>query len=440
MINPVDLDVRIRDYSLGVARQACLDGRRATRGGPLLRRDDLLTVALSVAAFTSLLHGPMLSPLLKDIAADFEAGDAQVGQLATVYHAMAALTAIVAVPLMDRYSRREMLRFECGMLIVGALLTAFAPTIGWMAVGRGLAGIGGAFILALCMAAAGDLFADPVERNRRIGIVTSVGCVASVIGQPTLAQISAYAGWRWAVGATIVPPLIAVIATRWLLGGAPPRREERIVDAYRSRYRQVIASRETMWLMAVLVLLMAVEDGYSVYLGAYLETVLGASVNAITLIFLLNGICLTVGSLVAPRVTERIPKRRAHVTFATLMALNLLGAGVVYTSVRSFALFISITAMLDISLFVITSILLLDSLPAARGAVMALQAAGTEVGLASGAAWGGAALVVGGGDYAVVYRSLAMLLPVAILCLMMSVRSRRSAEAPEGPLVAEPGG
>ncbi len=440
MINPIDLDVRLRDYSIVVARQDYLDRHQGVRRGPLLRRDDLLTVALSIAAFTTLLHGPMLSPLLKGIAADFQVGDAQVGQLATIYHAMAAITAIVAVPLMDRYSRRRMLRFECGMLIVGALLTAFAPTIGWMAVGRGLAGIGGAFILALCMAAAGDLFASPVERNRRIGIVTSVGCVASVIGQPTLAQISAYAGWRWAVGATIVPPLIALIATRWLLGDAPQRGEERIVDAYRNRYRQVIASRETMWLMAVLIVLMAVEDGYSVYLGAYLETVLGAGVNAITLIFLLNGICLTIGSLVAPRVTERMPKRRVHVVFAVLMALNLLGSGVVYTSVRSFALFISITAMLDISLFVITSILLLDSFPVARGAVMALQAAGTEVGLASGAAWGGAVLVVGGGDYAIVYRSLALLMPVAILCLMLSVRSRRPVVVSEGPLVAEPGG
>ena len=107
------------------------------------------------------------------------------------------------------------------------------------------------------------------------------------------------------------------------------------------------------------------------------------------------------------------------------MGVNLLGAGVVYTSIPTVALFVGITALLGVSLYLITGILLLDSLPEARGAVMALQAAGTEVGLAFGAAWGGAALVVSNDDYVAVYQSLAILAPLVIICLVMSARSAR---------------
>ena len=102
---------------------------------------------------------------------------------------LAAIVAFAVVPLMDRYSRRAMLRFECGTLVVATLISALAPTYEWLTIGRGIAGIGGAFIFGVCMAAAGDLFADPVERNRRIGIVASAASVAIIAGQPVLTRV-----------------------------------------------------------------------------------------------------------------------------------------------------------------------------------------------------------------------------------------------------------
>jgi hypothetical protein len=48
-------------------------------------------------------------------------------------------------------------------------------------------------------------------------------------------------------------------------------------------------------------------------------------------------------------------------------------------------------------------------------------------------------LVASNDNYVAVYRSLAFLLPVAMLCLMMSARSRQPAVVSESPLVGEPG-
>ena len=402
-----------------------------------MKRDDVLTFVLATGAVTTMLHGTLLSPLLKDIAADFQVSDAGVGQLATLYGGLAALVAFAAVPLMDRYARRTMLRFECGVLVVATLLSALAPSYTWLVVGRGLAGVGGAFIFAVCMAAAGDLFADPVERNRRIGIVASAASIAIIAGQPFLTQISAHVGWRWAVASTLVPPLVVLVGSRWLPGTALHGAEGRLRDVYGQRYRQVIASRETMWLLAVFIGMVAVWAAFSVYLGAYLETALRASANATSLVFLVSGVCFTLGSLVVPRLIERWSKRRVHAAFAGLLGLNFIGVGVIYTSIPTTALFVGLVAFLSVSVYLITGILLLDSLPEARGAVMGLQAAGSEVGVMVGAAWGGAVLAVGGNDYVAVYRSLALLLPCVAICLAMSARATRpSTQAHDGKLVA----
>jgi DHA1 family inner membrane transport protein len=395
-----------------------------------MKRDDLLTFVLATGAFTTMMHGTLLSPLLKDIAADFEVSDASVGQLATLYSGLAAIVAFAVVPIMDRYSRRAMLRFECGALIVATLISALAPNYAWLTVGRGIAGIGGAFIFGVCMAAAGDLFADPTERNRRIGILASAGSVAIIAGQPIITQIAAHAGWRLAVASTLIPPLVVLAGTHWLPGAPLHDAEGSLLDGYWRRYRQVMASRETMWLLVVFIVMLSVWSAFSVYLGAYVETELRASANATSVVFLVSGVCFTLGSLIVPRLIERRSKRHVHATFAGLMGLNLLGAGIVYTTIPTVAVFVGIIAFLCVSLYMITGILLLDSLPEARGAVMALQAAGTEVGLAIGAAWGGVALIVSDNNYVAVYRSLAILLPLVVLCLALSARSARPRPTP----------
>lgn len=403
-----------------------------------MKRNDVMTLVLATGAFTTLVHGTMLSPLLKDIAADFQVSDASVGQLATLYSALAATIAFAVVPLMDRYPRRALLRFECGMLIVATLVSALAPSFTWLTIGRGLAGLGGAFIFGVCMAAAGDLFGDPIERNRRIGIISSAASSAIIVGQPLLAQISAHVGWRWAVASTIVPPLVVLFGTRQLPAEALQRDDGPLWDAYRSRYRQVVSSHETVWLLAVLIATLLVWSAFSVYLGAYLETEFLANANATSLIFLISGICFTAGSLVIPRIAERIPKRRLYVMLACFMALNLLGVGVLYTTIWSAAIFVGTSAVFGVGLYLLSGILLLDSLPEARGAVMALQAAGTEVGIALGAAWGGAVLVVSGGDYVQVYHSLVLLVPVVAFCLMMSARFARREVVVDDNLVVTP--
>ena len=96
----------------------------------MITRNALLIGILALGSFAWAVNFMVLSPLLPFIASDLGVSDAAVGQLATLYGVIAGITALLNAPLMDRYSRRNLLRFGCGMLALGILMSALAPDLG----------------------------------------------------------------------------------------------------------------------------------------------------------------------------------------------------------------------------------------------------------------------------------------------------------------------
>ena len=182
-----------------------------------------LLLVLGVGGFTSALNVTMLSPVLVDIAGEFNVSEAAAGQLATVTAASAGLMALTVAPSMDRYSRRFWLQFECTLLLIGTILTVAAPFIGLMFVGRVIAGFGGAVIGANCLAACSDLFEDKQERNRAIGMITSAFTLGAVVGLPIITLIASWIDWRAAV-ALPAPLALFVLAGSTRLSSTHPNR------------------------------------------------------------------------------------------------------------------------------------------------------------------------------------------------------------------------
>ena len=72
-------------------------------------------------AFTTALNVTLLSPLIPDIAREFDISDARAGQLATLTAASSGFMALTVAPWMDRYSRSFWFRLECGLLAIGCV-------------------------------------------------------------------------------------------------------------------------------------------------------------------------------------------------------------------------------------------------------------------------------------------------------------------------------
>src|SRR4051812_30630069 len=160
---------------------------------------------LCLGAAVTLLNLAVLSPLLRAIGEEFGTSDATTGQLATLGSLVGVVSALAATPWMDRWSRRTWLRLEGALVLIATIVSALAPSFGWLTAGRVLAACGSAVIMANCLTGARELFLDRVWRNRAIGIIVSATTFAFVLGMPLATQIEAHFGWRLAMGAIAVP-------------------------------------------------------------------------------------------------------------------------------------------------------------------------------------------------------------------------------------------
>jgi len=396
-------------------------------------RRRLLLGILFLGAFTTAVNVTLLSPLLTRIAAEFGVSDPTAGQLATLTAGSSGLAALLVAPWTDRYSRVAWLRVECSLLAIGSVLSALSPGFGWLFVGRIVAGIGGAVIGANCLAAVSDLYAERDARNRALGLINTAFTLGAVFGLPALTLVASAAGWRWAILAPAPLAAIVLIGTRWFPDAALPanpsgsaisRDRQSAWRAWAASYRGVLQSGETLWLLGAMVSLTLVWFGWLIYFGAYAETVHAVTGGALSLIFLTGGLGEIAGNNVAPLLLRMQSARTVVGWTGGVLAINLMLVGVAYASGWSLIPFVVIISATSAILFLCINILLLDSLPAARGTVMSLQSAGLELGGSLGVAVTGLLLALLN-DYEAVFRVLGLLAPLVVVCVIVSTRRAR---------------
>jgi predicted MFS family arabinose efflux permease len=381
----------------------------------------LLLPILMLAAFVSGLQPVILSPLLLAIAHDFRVSTAAAGQLATAASLAGAATALLAVPLMDRFHHRTILLVEATILLAATILSAIAPNLGWLFAARIAAGIGSGVILPTSFAGAGDIFTDPVRRNRAVGLIAAAASASVVLGLPVLAQLVAHAGWRGAVGAAVVLPAAVLIGSRGLPAAAATHRDGGGWQGYGQRYRTVLAHRETVWLLGTNLLFGAGWSGWFVFIGAYAVSRYAVSAAFLSTLFLAAGVAEVFGSIITPWLLRITTARMLTGIGLALTALDLAALGVVFTRAWTLFAFITIASVVGAAIYTTISVMALDALPRARGAVLTLRAALFSVGWGLGPAAAGLALAVFG-DYRASYRALGALSLLGIGCLMMSAR------------------
>lgn len=107
---------------------------------------------------------------------------------------------VVAMPLLGAFSdvRGRLPAFTAALAVfgLGSAVTALAPTLGWLVVGRVLQGLGGGALVPLSLALAADLY-PAGRRVRPLGAVAAVQEAGSVLGPIYGAWLAAaQGGWR----------------------------------------------------------------------------------------------------------------------------------------------------------------------------------------------------------------------------------------------------
>ena len=360
------------------------------------RRERLIVLALAVAVFTGTLNVYLLTPFLKLIAADFGVSEAAAGQLSTTYALAAGLVGLIVAPLVDRYQRRRLLYLAVAIISVSTVFTAVAPSFPALLLAHGLAGFGAAFGASSCFAIASDAFPDQHKRNRSLGLVIAAGGVSSVIGVPILTQIAAASSWRWAVAALLVPCVVATLLIRVLPSRSLGSRTTFVRD-YLASYRRVLHNHETRWLYLATLTLATAETAPLIYSASIWQGLFDLSLESFGWIFLLGGVCYAIGSNLAPVLLRRRSPREACMLTGGLQFLAALSFPLVDSSLPA-ALFVYAgpVVMLSALNVVALNVLLQDSLPADRGAVLSLDGTIAKCGTACAAIFGGIILAAAG--------------------------------------------
>ena len=324
------------------------------------------------------------------VTGDLGATIPQGGRLVSAY----ALGVVVGAPLLAvagaRLPRKVLLLVLMAAFTAGNLLSALAPSFGWLLVARFASGLphGAYFGIASIVAAS---LVPPDRRARAVARVMLGLTVANIVGVPLATLLGQQLGWRSTYVAVAVIGGLTVAAVARLvprvaaLPGASPARE---LGALR---------RPQVWLT---LLVGAVGFGgffavYS-YITPTLVEVTGLAESGVPVALVLFGLGMTIGTEVGGRLADRGVVRT--------IALGMAGVLVVLVAF-SFTVQHLVTAMVGIFLISAFGSLTLPALQTrlmdVAGDAQSLAAAGNHASLnvanALGAFLGGVVLAAGYG-------------------------------------------
>jgi DHA1 family inner membrane transport protein len=382
-------------------------GRPVSLGGEAVRRGQALALAPEHVLFLCLFSGQVallvLSPLLPQIAAEFNVPVGAVGQLRALSGLIAGVSALVLASIGRRLELRRALAAGAGLLGLGSALSAAAPDFLVLAVAQVPIGLGLALVLSAALAATGE-WARPGERARLLSWALLGQPVAWIVGTPLIGLVAA-AGWRTA---WIAVPTTASILTLIALARLPVRPSGRALSPGSGSTGQTASV--AVWIAGEL-FAYAGWSGFLVYSAALFIQSYGASPAAAALLVTIGAVSYLPGNVAARRLPAG--RRLPVILLALGLGIGLLVFGTIRTGVTWSAGVIALLGMLAGFRTFLASAFGMHLAPEDKMALMSLRTAATQFGYVIGASLGGAALILGG--YAALGVLLATMLALAAL-------------------------
>ena len=328
----------------------------------------------------------VLSPILVDVAREFDVSTATAGQLRSISGAMGGVTALLLATAARRPGLRELLSVGAALLALASALSAAAPSFVVLAAAQAVLGVGTGLLVAVGIAAAGE---GPAADHRPQVLAWAIAGMpaAWIAGMPVVGAV-ADSGWRAAwIAVPTAAGLIALALVRLRPPDAPSRRSGDAVAAWRRPDVARFAAGE--------LLANAAWASVLTYSGALLLESYAISPAVVALGLGLMATAMLPGTFTARRRTADATLRHlAGLTAfqgAAVVALGALRVGVAVTLAV-----LAVMAFVNGRRSMFASALGMDTAPEDRVAVMSMRAAANQLGYLLGAAAGGLALALGG--------------------------------------------
>jgi DHA1 family inner membrane transport protein len=326
--------------------------------------------------------------LLPDMARDLAVSIPRAGLLVTGYALGVTFGGPVLALATAKADRRHALLLLIGIFILGNLLCAVAPNY-WLLMGARVvtAVCHGTFFGLGAIVAAGIV--PPAKRARAIAMMFSGLTLANVLGVPFGTALGQALGWRATFWAVVAVGVVAAAALAlWLPKRIPSQSTSLIAEARTLK-------RAGVWLaMSISTISSIALFSVFTYIAPILERVTGISPHGVTMVLLLFGAGLTLGNAVGGRLGDWKLMPSMIAGFLLLVAIQLVFH---FTNAAPIPAAITIFVW-GVLVFVIVPLSQMQVLHAARGApalASTLNQSAFNLGNATGAWLGGAAITAG---------------------------------------------
>lgn len=362
-----------------------------------------------------------LSPVLAEVAADFEVSTATAGQLRSVSGVAAGVTALAMGAVAGRLGLRDLLLVGLRVLALGSLASAAAPSFAALVVAQVAVGAGLAAVLSGGLAAA----AAWTSEDRQAGVLSW-----ALIGQPGawivgLPMIGLVGDASWRLGWLAVPFATCVLAL--LAVGA--RSPDAATEPARGTWRLLRRSPEVAWWGLGELLAFSAWAGTLVFAGALFVESYEVSPGSAGLLLGAAAVAYLPGNFLARRLVAT--SARALLAWLPLVsAVAVLVLGAYRPAAWTSAVVLGLLAFLGGARTIAGSALGLEVCSMRRVFAMRIRTAATQFGYLAGAALGGIALAAWG--YAGLGATFAVLFALAALPHLAALAGQRPRRAPAG--------
>ncbi|MFN6925192.1 MAG: multidrug effflux MFS transporter [Tabrizicola sp.] len=206
-----------------------------------------MSVILGLVAAVGPFAIDMYLPAMPEIGRDLGVGSQAVQWTIVGYFVTFGLAQLVYGPWADQAGRKPPLYAGLALFILGTVICALAPTIGWLIAGRMVQGLGGAANMVVLRAVIRDLATGP-RATRMMSTIMIVIAVSPLLAPLSGAGLLALGDWRlifWALlGAAALSFVLIQFAVPETLTEANRQRFD--LAAFRAGTRVLLADRGFM--------------------------------------------------------------------------------------------------------------------------------------------------------------------------------------------------
>jgi MFS transporter, DHA1 family, inner membrane transport protein len=381
----------------------------------------LTLLVLSLCTFIFITTETMPIALLTWMGPSLNVSATSVGWLVTGYGLVVAAVSVPLARFTLRFPRRPLLCCTFAVFTCSVLVTAAAPTYGYVLVARVVTALSHAVFWSIIPTTAASLF-PPAGRDRAVATLFMGSALGAVLGVPMVAWIGLHEGWR---ACFVLGGLVALVLLAGLLFLLP--------HSQRKDEAHAVGRRPNRWqyrtLLVAGAMLFTGVFTFQTYITLFLTKTSGFASASLGPILLLGG----VGGFVGVTITRGFAPRRPWAAIALPMLLSVLVLSTAFILATNKAVIVVLIFARGLSFSAMSSAIqvrVLNVAPASTDVATAGCSSVFNLGTAVGALLGGLVVSDAGVRAVAGAGGLVSLFAVVVLLVGVQMRSRPQGAAP----------